>query len=236
MNDVAPINRKSLADQLAEEIRALIVRNGLKRGDRLPSTSELAKLFGVGLPTLREAIKKLETIGSIVVKHGSGIYVGRYFNTLFLPNPITTAQPLGRGKLLELIDARLVMEGRIVSLAIDNLTEEQFRAMKQLLDDAREHLDNYNECGLDYLEFHYQIRKAARNIIINEIVRVITSLYTDVQLQLINEHMSCQDDYQLHVDVYEALRQRDEKRAIELLETRLKRIRDIIQNYFPDEG
>ncbi|MBU4446681.1 GntR family transcriptional regulator [bacterium] len=235
MNDITPISKKSLADHLAEELRAFIIRNDYKRGDRLPSTADMAKLFGVGLPTLREAIKKLDTIGSIVVKHGSGIYVGRYFNTLFLPNPITTAQPLSKTKLLELIDARLAMEGMIVSLAIDKLTDKQFKVMKELLDDAKQHLDNFNECGLDYLEFHYEIRKAAKNIILQEIVRVITNLYTDDQVQLINKHMSCQDDFKLHSDLYDALKRRNKEKAIELMETRLKRIGEIIINYLPDD-
>jgi GntR family transcriptional repressor for pyruvate dehydrogenase complex len=235
MNDITPINKRTLSDQLAEEIRAFIVRNKYGCGDRLPSTADMAKLFGVGLPTLREAIKKLETIGSIVVKHGSGIFVGRYFNTLFLPNPITTAQPLPKSKLLELIDARLAMEGMIVSLAIDKLTSKQFKVMRELLDDAKQHLDNFDECGLDYLEFHYEIRKAAKNIILHEIVRVITNLYTDDQINLINKHMSCQDDFKLHSDLYDALKRRDRGKAIELMETRLKRIRDIIINHFPDD-
>lgn len=235
MNDITPINKQSLSDHLAEEIRAFIVRNEYKRGDRLPSTADLAKLFGVGLPTLREAIKKLETIGSIVVKHGSGIFVGRYFNTLFLPNPITTAQPLPKTKLLELIDARLAMEGMIVSLAIDKLTDKQFKVMKELLDDAKQHLDNFDECALDYVEIHYEIRKAAKNVILYEIVRVITNLYTDDQIHLINKHMSCQDDFKLHSDLYDALKRKDKESAIDLMETRLKRIRDIIIKYFPDD-
>ena len=234
MNDITPINKRSLADHLAEEIREFILRNNYKQGDRLPSTADLAKLFGVGLPTLREAIMKLETIGCIKVKHGSGIYVGRYINTLFLPNPLTTSKPLPKSKLLELIDARLAMEGMLVSLAIDKLTDKQFKVMKNLLDDARQHLDNFDECGLDYLEFHYEIRKSAKNIILHEIVRVITNLYTDEQINLINKHMSCQEDYQLHSDLYDALRQKDKVKAIELMETRLKRIRDIIIEHFPD--
>jgi len=165
----------------------------------------------------------------------SGIYVGRYFNTLFLPNPITTAQPLSKTKLLELIDARLAMEGMIVSLAIDKLTDKQFKVMKELLDDAKQHLDNFNECGLDYLKFHYEIRKAAKNIILQEIVRVITNLYTDDQVQLINKHMSCQDDFKLHSDLYDALKRRNKEKAIELMEIRLNRIGEIIIKYLPDD-
>ena len=235
MNEITPISKKSLADHLAEEIRTFIMRNDYKYGDRLPSTTDLAKLFGVGLPTLREAIKRLETLGTIIVKHGSGIYVGRYFNTLFLPNPITTAQPLSKSKLLELIDARLAMEGMIVSLAIDKITDKKLTVMKKLLEDAKKHLYTIDKCGLDYLKFHYEIRKAAKNFILQEIVRVITNLYTDDQIKLINENISCEDDFNLHCELYEALKRKDAERAIELMEMRLKRIRDIIINYFPDD-
>ncbi len=235
LRDINPINKQSLSDYLAEEVRAFIVRNNYKKGDKLPSTAEFAKLFQVGLPTLREAIKKLETIGSIVIKHGSGIFVGRYFDTLFLPNPMTTAKPLPKSKLLELIDARLAMEGMIVSLAIDNLTQLQLENMKALLGDAKQHLDNFNECGLDYLEFHHEIRKASNNIIILEIVLVITNLYTDKQLNMINEHMACKEDYELHVSLYNALKNKNKDKAIELMETRLHNIRDIITKYFPDD-
>ena len=91
-----PIKKQSLTDTVAVEIRDYIIQNGYKKGRRLPTIVVMAQYFNVGQPTIREAIKKLETIGSVVVKHGSGMYVGKYIGTLFLPNPLAIAEPLSK--------------------------------------------------------------------------------------------------------------------------------------------
>lgn len=233
---ISPIQKQLLPDNLAKKIKDYIVFNNLEVGDRLPTIEELSKQFDVGKPTIREAIKKLETIGSIIVKHGSGIYVGKYINTLFLPNPIAITEPLSKRNLLDLVDARLAIEGKIVSLAINNLTEKHFEKMGALLKNAKKQLDDFEKCGIEFLEFHYELQRATNNIILYEITRAITNLYTNKQIDLINKHMSCKDDYELHRELYRALVSRDEKKATELMESRLRLIRDIIQNYYPDDS
>jgi GntR family transcriptional repressor for pyruvate dehydrogenase complex len=233
---ILPIQKQLLPDNLAKKIKDYIVSNHLEIGDRLPTIEELSNQFGVGKPTLREAIKKLETIGSIVVKHGSGIYVGKYINTLFLPNPIAITEPLSKRNLLALVDARLAIEGKIVSLAINNLAEKHFEKMRELLRRAKSQLDDFEKCGLEFLEFHYELQRAANNVVLYEITRAITNLYTNKQLDLINKHMSCEDDYELHCEIYRALVSRDERKSTELMESRLRLIRDIIQNYYPDDS
>ncbi|MEO5814143.1 MAG: GntR family transcriptional regulator [Gemmatimonadaceae bacterium] len=45
---------------------------GIRAGARLPAISDMARQFGVGSPTLREVLKKLETVGVVVIRHGSG--------------------------------------------------------------------------------------------------------------------------------------------------------------------
>src|SRR5207247_2373975 len=69
--------KQSLSDRLARRIRGMIQRGQYRVGDRLPAIMEMAKRFGVGHPTVREALKKLETIGVVEIRHGSGVYVSR---------------------------------------------------------------------------------------------------------------------------------------------------------------
>ena len=59
----APVLRQSLSDKLAQRIRAMIRKGDYQQGDRLPPIMEMARRFGVGHPTIREALKKLETMG-----------------------------------------------------------------------------------------------------------------------------------------------------------------------------
>ena len=81
---ISPLHKQTLADNLASELKKFIINNRFYPGQKLPATSVLAKKFGVGMPTLREALKKLETIGAIEIKHGSGVFVGENLNSMIL--------------------------------------------------------------------------------------------------------------------------------------------------------
>ena len=59
------IARPSLSSALTERMLDLIRAEGLRPGDRLPSTRELSRRFAVTTPTLREALRGLEATGAI---------------------------------------------------------------------------------------------------------------------------------------------------------------------------
>ena len=82
-----PVLRQSLSDKLALRIRSMIQKGDFQRGDRLPPILEMARRFGVGHPTIREALKKLETMGFVEIRHGSGVYVTRSEEVLLLASP-----------------------------------------------------------------------------------------------------------------------------------------------------
>ena len=58
------------ADLVAERIRELIVTGQLADGERLPSLEGLLAEFGISGPTMREALRMLESEGLITVQRG----------------------------------------------------------------------------------------------------------------------------------------------------------------------
>ena len=56
-------SEKSIGERAREAVMALIAREELKAGDKLPSEAELAQMFNISRPTLREALKLLEQDG-----------------------------------------------------------------------------------------------------------------------------------------------------------------------------
>lgn len=70
-----PIRKQRLSDELVRRIRGSIEMGQYREGDRLPTIAEMARRFDVGLATVREALTKLEVIGVIEIRHGSGVYV-----------------------------------------------------------------------------------------------------------------------------------------------------------------
>ena len=71
----APGDRVPVSRGVTDRLQALILQGGLAAGDRLPSQRDLAARLGVSRPSLREAIAALETMGLVVVRVGSGVYV-----------------------------------------------------------------------------------------------------------------------------------------------------------------
>jgi DNA-binding transcriptional regulator YhcF (GntR family) len=65
----------SLREQLTAQIRLGILCRELVPGERLPSTRELARRFGIHANTASAAYRELERDGWVEFRHGSGVYV-----------------------------------------------------------------------------------------------------------------------------------------------------------------
>jgi len=67
--------RSRVADQIFHDLKRQIITGALPRGTKLQTERELADLYKVSAPTVREAIRGLSLSGLIEVRHGSGAYV-----------------------------------------------------------------------------------------------------------------------------------------------------------------
>jgi GntR family transcriptional repressor for pyruvate dehydrogenase complex len=65
------LKKTRLYEEVAEQIKAAILDGHLKPAERLPSERGLCEMFGVGRPTVREALRVLDNMGLIEI--GSGI-------------------------------------------------------------------------------------------------------------------------------------------------------------------
>jgi len=63
--------------QLATQVVLAILSGELKPGDRLPSTRDLARRFGLHPNTISAGYRQLEGEGWVEARHGSGVYVRR---------------------------------------------------------------------------------------------------------------------------------------------------------------
>ena len=65
-----PIRRRRLHEILTERLLTSIASGELAVGQAMPSETELAEHYGVGRPTVREALQKLEVMGVVAIAHG----------------------------------------------------------------------------------------------------------------------------------------------------------------------
>jgi len=76
-------------------LRSYILENQLPSGAPLPPENELARRLGVSRSAVREAVKGLESLGLIEIRHGSGLFVGSFsFEPLLNNLPYTLVSNL----------------------------------------------------------------------------------------------------------------------------------------------
>lgn len=66
---------KPLYEQIEEDIKNKILTNVLKKGDRVDSHSELTKMYGVSIITVKKALNNLISMGYLYTRVGKGTYV-----------------------------------------------------------------------------------------------------------------------------------------------------------------
>ncbi|RFU88365.1 FadR family transcriptional regulator [Streptomyces triticagri] len=69
--------RQSLRQEVVEGIKRHILEEKLRPGDPLPSEAALCEELGASRSSVREAVKILNALDIVEVRHGHGTYVGR---------------------------------------------------------------------------------------------------------------------------------------------------------------
>ena len=76
-----PIKPKKMSVQIADQIRSSIMTGAFNPGEKLPPERELAELFKVSRPTVREALNMLATAGLVETHQGGGSVVRSLMET-----------------------------------------------------------------------------------------------------------------------------------------------------------
>ena len=230
---LAPVRRQSLADDLAQRIKDLIDAEPYAPGARLPTIAEMAQRFGVGHPTLREALKKLETLGVVVVRHGSGVYVGARPNPLFVSNPVHAGAP-SKKTLLDLVEARLVLELETTALAARQAPDDDLAQLAALLEVAEAHLHDGDVLNATNMSFHTAIARVSGNGVMYQLLDALSNLFLEEQRAIMDIFGSRQQDHAEHLAILEALRAHDEAEAVARMRAHLEGIRAVLLQWDED--
>lgn len=230
---LTPVSRSRLPNDLAERIKQFIRDEGFAAGDRLPSIATLAREFGVGAPTVREALKRLEMAGAVDIRHGSGVYVVDEAEALLLSNPVftgTVSKPL----LLDLIEARTTIEVLSARRAAEHATAAQLDEMARLLAHAEQHLADDDVLNTTNMAFHRAIAAASGNAVCRQLLDVLTKLFTREQRAILDIQNRRADDHRQHLEILGALRARQATLAAARMAEHLATVRVDLERWDPD--
>lgn len=124
----APV-RVRVVDQVVEVLSRQILNGTIPRGGQLPPEKALAKQLGVSQPTVREAVRALNILGLLDVRHGSGVYVTHNSHSL-ISRSLGTLVQLDRVRVLDVLDVRRVLGEFSVSRAVEHATASDIERIR----------------------------------------------------------------------------------------------------------
>ena len=193
------------AQQKVYEVLKDRIINGVLSGGQQLRQDDLASEFGVSRIPVREALIQLDSEGLVRFSPYKGAVV-------------TTLSPL---EVWDIFDIRFMLESTALNSAVDNLTEDDFHRIYEIVEAQEKSMSPMERSNLNW-DFHSYIYEKAHR---PKLYEMITSLHVSVDryLRLYLRFGDSQvDSMASHQELVDALKSKDIDRAIETLRVHLK--------------
>lgn len=117
-----PVQRKSVPEEVVEQIIADVLSGEMQPGDVLPSERQLAELLGVSRPAVREALRGVLAAGLIEVRQGDATTVRdfrRHAGLDLLPRLVIRGGQLDSEVVRSILETRLHNGPKVAELAAE---------------------------------------------------------------------------------------------------------------------
>ncbi|MBE0477732.1 FadR family transcriptional regulator, partial [Candidatus Aerophobetes bacterium] len=218
IKDIKPIKVSKISEQIAAQLKKLILKGEIKLGEKLPSEGALAKHFHVGRRSVREAIQSLVAMGLVTTRQGEGTFVtgvnlDHYMRTL--------AEVLDRQflqektALLQLMEVRIFLETQMGIAAAKRAKEQDLRKMEECLKLQEKAITNkdieaFNQSDLD---FHQAIVNATGNEILIALHKGLTDLMLESRRKTNQLPGVTEVSLNHHKDIFRAIKKGSEEKV-----------------------
>ena len=141
-----PVTRRSVPEEVFEQITADVLSGEMQPGEALPSERQLAEVLGVSRPAVREGLKRLSAAGLVEVRHGGVTTVRdfrRHAGLDLLPRLLFRNGELDISVLRSILEARLRNGPKVAELA----AERHEPGLADLLEDSLRVLETERDPG-----------------------------------------------------------------------------------------
>jgi len=224
-----PLGRRKRADEIAEHIERAISTGEFKEGTSLPSEKELSERFGVGRPSVRQALFILQQQGLVEITSGARASVtapSGKFLTGQLASLIRRMASTGQGHE-HMEQTRLLFEAGVAWQAARVATDEDVRRLKAALDANAAAIGNTAVFIRTDVAFHYELTVITRNPVFTGVHDALVGWLIDQRTTTI--HMPDADTLSVrdHTAIYEAVAARDPMRAFHEMTSHLRLISEL---------
>lgn len=218
---MAQVKRASLADQAAELLLERVRSGEWNLGEKLPGETTLAPQLGVGRSTVREAIRQLAGRGVLDSRQGAGVFVTA------LDAPEEWDAVLRHADIVAVVEARIAIEAEAAALAAERRTPTDLRALRRALAFRDQQRGEAVALVDADTAFHRAIVVAAHNPILTELFDGFTPRLRSAMIDMLRirgDHAT-DADHEVHVNLVQAIADRDAAGAAQQSRTHLQDIK-----------
>lgn len=216
------VQRTRAYEDIVKQLSDLIRQGEFQPGDRLPPERELAIAFGVGRPTLRQALTVLAQAGIVEIHPGSGVYLRKPVGETApgqAGNPMAMVLMTEKQDLHHILELRIGIEGEAAYLAALRRTPEQVEKLREFFRNLEAATASGRFTSDEDFRFHSMVAEATGNPVF---VKVMTSLADLFIQQLVETTLSLYKE----PDREQILRREHEEILLAIAEQRADDARD----------
>ncbi|MCP4875618.1 MAG: FadR family transcriptional regulator [Gammaproteobacteria bacterium] len=208
------IVKASISKQIAEQLRDAIVAGQFKIGQRLPTEDELAQLYGVSRPSVREALKRLAAQNLVRAKRGptgGNFVVQPSYEDLAesLSGAATLLVGMGALGIEEIIEARRTLQGSCMDLAVSNASETHIQNIETALQHQQDpEISDEAFCQAD-VAFHRALVDATANGMLRFVMYTVIEALIPVTNMVVTVVRERSEIIDLHEQMFNHLKQQD---------------------------
>jgi GntR family transcriptional regulator, sialic acid-inducible nan operon repressor len=220
------VGRRKRSHEIVDLLEKAINSGEFEIGSQLPSEKVLAERFGVGRPSVREALFLLQQQGFVDVTSGTRARVTTPTNNILIGQLVgfikrVSATPQGQTHMEQV---RLLFEPGVAWQAAQVATDEDVARLKRTLDANVAAFGNIAEFIRTDVAFHYELNAITKNPIFAAVHEVLVEWLIDQRTTTI--HMPDADRFSVrdHTAIYDAVAARDPMRAFHEMGSHLRLI------------
>lgn len=195
-----------------DELMAIILDRGLQPGEPLPTEIELVKELGVSRNSVREALKALQALDIVEIRHGYGTYVGRLsLDPLADGLTFRTLQRMGTDlkALSDILEAREALEDGLIRRVAASIPEEDLAALDAVVASMDERAKAGHAFPDEDREFHDILYRSLGNTIVGQLLRAFWDVFHRVSNELGSADPDPVETARRHRAIVEAVRRRE---------------------------
>jgi len=212
------LQKFTTAEAIVNYFNKEIESGRLKQGDKLPSERMLKEQFGISRFSLREGLARLSALGIIRIIHGKGAFVSSEINNASLRHVLMPmfSNPTS-DSLNALFEARSLIEERVAALAAQRRSDDDIKALRDILKQSEDALNDPSAFGdLDY-RFHLEIRKTAGNVFFEKMIDVINDHVKSFLLYRAEDNVSRKNALKSHRLILDCIEKKDSEKVVAIV-------------------